>query len=342
MTRQQAGNWQSVSKHRMGWLAAAVMLAACGAPRAQPGTPSAQPEMPRRYQITVVEAALKARRPEGGAWHVQPPDDSMQLLGGLVGLALGYPELGMGMGALLDQGERIYPPSPFVEIKLGATTLTTLPAGPTLSPRWRYPMALDITGYALSEPVVVLVRDAVDQGVIAQTHFPLGELLARPLMRLVDLGGVATLDIAIDPLPAVPAPATYELIVPTNAPAQWLIEHEDTGISWRRVPVLNGDIVRIQATGTICPSSWDASDCFDPGGAPGRWASYNHAGFRDVPHGALIGLYADIGITVGTYTEFRAEKSGWITLFVNDTDVGNNSGAFQVTVEVNPPDLAAP
>jgi hypothetical protein len=323
------------------------MLAACGAratraPGAQPGAPGAQPDAPstRRYKITIVEAALKARRPEGGPWHVQPADDSMQLLGGLVGLALGYPELGMGMGALLDQGERIYPPSPFVEIKIGATTLTTRPAGPTLSPRWRYPMALDITGYALSEPVVVLVRDAVDEGVIAQTHFPLAELLARPLMRLVDLDGVATLDIAIEPLPAVPPAETYQVTVPANASPEWLIQHENPdAMSWQRIPLLNGDIVRIHATGAICPSSWEPSACYDAGGAPGRWSSYNRPGFASVPHGALIGLYADIGITVGTYIEFRAEKSGWLTLFVNDTDLGNNAGAFHVSVEVNPVDL---
>ncbi|WP_045119038.1 hypothetical protein [Haliangium ochraceum] len=324
-------------------LCGALVLSCAGGCGARAQGQAAEPgasALDGRYQITVVDATLEPRRPDGRPWHMRTPDQALPLLGGLVGLALGSPEVGLAMGTALQGEAEGVPPNPFVELKIGTDTLATLPAGPTLAPSWRYPMAIDARGFAPEERVIVLVRDAYDGGVIARTDLTLSELLGQPALRLYELGSVVTLDLAVEPLPAQPAYAAYRFAVPGDRSAEALREREQQGGragSWQRVPVLNGDVVRVTAAGTICPSALDDHLCYDADGAPGRWRSYNYEAFADTAHASLVGVYADIGVEVGTGTSFRAERSGWLMLFVNDTDAGNNRGGFEVVVELNPP-----
>jgi hypothetical protein len=294
-----------------------------------------------RYKITIVEAALASHRPDGSAWHVRKPDGNATVVGGLVGVALGNPLAGLAVGGVLEGGATEHPPSAYVELKIGAQTFATLPAGPTLSPRWLYPLAVDITGMDMSEPVIILVRDAYDKGVISQARMTLAELIQKPLTRLFELGSVITLDLAVEQLPSVPEHKRHQLTVPANRSAEELMRAESASAGkdhWRRIPVLNGDTVVVSALGEVCPSSRDAGQCFDANGAAGRWQAHNYPEFRDAPHAALVGFYADIPVLIGSSTIFRAQRSGWLMLFVNDTDAGNNTGGFQVRVEVNPPD----
>jgi hypothetical protein len=51
------------------------------------------------YEICFKGAALPARRASGAPWHSSGSDSSLGLLGGLVGLAVGYPELGFVLGS---------------------------------------------------------------------------------------------------------------------------------------------------------------------------------------------------------------------------------------------------
>jgi hypothetical protein len=247
----------------------------------------------------------------------------------------------MAVGGALEGGATEYPPSPYVELKIGAQTFATLPAGPTLSPRWLYPFAVDITGMDMSEPVIILVRDAYDNGVISQARMTLAELIGKPLTRLFELGSVITLELAVEQLPSVPEHKRYGFAVPANRSAEDLVATESASAGkgdWRRVPVLNGDTIVISALGEVCPSSRNAGECFDANGAAGRWQAHNYPEFRDAPHAALVGFYADVPLLIGSSTIFRAQRSGWLMLFVNDSDADNNTGGFQVRVEVNPPD----
>jgi hypothetical protein len=41
-------------------------------------------------------------------------------------------------------------------------------------------------------------------------------------------------------------------------------------------------------------------------------------------------------LALGSQRTFVAEESGLLLLFVNDTDLGNNSGGFNVLVTVDP------
>jgi hypothetical protein len=292
-----------------------------------------------RYKITVVEAALASHRADGSAWHIRQPDGSATLIGGLAGIALGNPLVGLAVGGALEGSPTAYPPSPYVELKIGAQTFVTLPAGPTLSPRWQYPFAVDIAGMDMSEPVIILVRDAYDRGVISQARLSLAELIHKPLTRLFELGSVITLELSVEQLPSVPEHKRYQFTVPVNRKPEELLRSESASPGqgqWRRVPILNGDTVVVSAFGEVCPSSREA--CFDANGAAGRWQGYNYPEFRDAPHAALVGFYADVPVLIGSSAIFRAQRSGWLMLFVNDTDTSNNSGGFQVRVDVNPPD----
>lgn len=62
------------------------------------------------------------------------------------------------------------------------------------------------------------------------------------------------------------------------------------------------------------------------------------ADFGDVPHAALVAYLGGSPRYVGHAAEFQVAKAGRLLLGVNDRDVSNNSGFYDVVVEVNPPD----
>jgi hypothetical protein len=103
--------------------------------------------------------------------------------------------------------------------------------------------------------------------------------------------------------------------------------------------VLNGDVVRIRARGAVCPGTWYSEECAGPEGFAHveGWLRYNRPEFRGLPHASLVGLYAGEPVVVGEGTEFVVERPGLLLLGVNDVDPGNNSGGFEVVVEINPP-----
>src|SRR5512138_3196333 len=71
-----------------------LMCVACGrgqrarAPRVEPGW----------YVVQLTNARLDARRPDGRPWHTSESDHTALIIGGLIGLAAGYPGLGLTLG----------------------------------------------------------------------------------------------------------------------------------------------------------------------------------------------------------------------------------------------------
>ena len=103
----------------------------------------------------------------------------------------------------------------------------------------------------------------------------------------------------------------------------------DTGIY-----VTAGDMVRFQATGTIQMST-DANDVADAAGARSRRRATN-APLPDQPAGALIArLNQGAPMFIGGNTAWiRAPQSGRLYLSANDDFLDDNTGAFQVRVQV--------
>jgi hypothetical protein len=255
------------------------------------------------------------------------------LLGGLVGLAVGYPELGFVLGSSMVSEPQPEAPAPIVVLKIEGDQYRLSPIGQTLAPRWRQPIGIPAGRYRPEAQVVVQVIDALDEGLLGQRELTVGELLAPGHRTLTGLGEVASLDVAVRALPPR-APATFELEVDGRRSLEELKEGKDA--HWAPVPVWNGDRVTVRARGEICPSR--PTPCFDADGAePGRWSSYNYGAFSEARHASLVGLLPGQAVPIGVAESFVVEQAGLLLLFANDTDEGNNDGGFAVEVTVEPP-----
>jgi hypothetical protein len=311
------------------WLIALAFWIACGGPQ---HTTASRPSS-GWYIVQFTGARLDARRADGSPWHTSPGDSTALIIGGLIGLAAGNPALGLTLGeAVADPGGDPLAPAPFIDLKIEGETYRVSPVGRTYAPNWKQPVAIDARGRRGDEPVIVQIRDAVNDSTIAQFEMPLAQLLAQPAQTFTGLGAVMSLDMTV--APTVRQRSEYRVTVPAT------IELEDlarTGApGWRPIQVWNGDTIAVEARGSVCPSS--RSECFGPDGAePGRWESYSY--LKNAPHASLVAAAVPgEAYPIGVRRVFRVTQSGSVLLFVNDNDVDNNSGAFEARVTVTPPE----
>ncbi len=304
-----------------------IVLCACGGPQRVGDGGDAW------HEVRFKAAALPARRASGAPWHMSSGDRSAGLLGGLIGLAVGYPEVGFALGSSLVEDPEPEAPAPYIAVKIRGDTFQISPVGQTLSPRWSQPIAIDVGRYRAGEKAIVQVLDAVDEGaVLGQREVTVGELLAGGSRTLTDIGEVASLDIEVTVHKARPV-LTVDSYVDASRSLDDLMAGKDE--RWTAIPVWNGDQVTIEAGGSVCPSR--PTPCFGPEGAePGRWTSYNYDEFKEARHAALVAVLPWEGLAVGERISITAEQSGFLLLFVNDTDEGNNEGGFDVRVTVAP------
>lgn len=254
------------------------------------------------------------------------------LLGGLIGLAVGYPELGVAVGSSLVADAEPEAPAPFVVVKIGGDTYRTSPIGQTLAPRWEQPIAIP-DRYPPGTKVLIQVLDAIDESVLGQRETTIGALLEPGAHTLTNVGEVASLDYEARPRTRRTA-AHYRVHVDARASLASLARGRDG--DWTPIPVWNGDRIAIRASGEVCPSR--PTPCFSADGAePGRWHSYSYPDFAEARHAALVGILPEQPVVIGTSASIVAAQAGRLILFVNDTDVGNNAGGFDVEVTVTPP-----
>lgn len=313
-------------------LTAALAATACGGSSRSLGEREPTGPAGAWHEVRFRSAALSARRSNGAPWHAGSVDTSSALFGGLLGLAIGYPEVGVLLGASLQAEPQPTAPAPFVVVKIAGDTYRIEPVGQTLAPAWTQPIAVPTGRYRGDVPVLVQILDAVDSGVLGQKRMTVDELLAPGARTLSELGEVASLDFEARAMP--PRPSTsFELYVDGQLSLKALRRGNDA--RWLPIPVWNGDRVTVAAGGEICPSR--AAPCFGPAGAePGRWRSYNYDLFSDAAHASLVGLLPGRAVEIGEHASIIAEESGYLLLFVNDEDTGNNTGGFDVAVTVEP------
>jgi len=169
--------------------------------------------------------------------------------------------------------------------------------------------------------------------------------LARPDYHFPAAGSVEILQIKVEPLPDMPEHRVFHFKVPANESLIDLASRQGprSENSWQPIPVLNGDAIRIVATGEVSfPSGIPFhKEPVGPGGA--TWEQ--HGGWpnpleqcESMPHGGLVAFLAGKPMFIGTRREIqKIDQSGLLLLGVNDA--GDNTGFFDVTVEVNPDDL---
>jgi hypothetical protein len=289
---------------------------------------------PGEYIVRFPSARLNATRPNGQPWHTTPADTTTTALGGLFGIAVGNPEAGIAIGeALSNPGGEPRAPAPFIELRVGGEMYRVSPVGQTYAPDWRQAILVDASKRTGDEQVVVQILDAIDSAVIAQYTMTVAQFFSAPNGSLTNVEGVRSLDVAVAPFHQHRAIATYDVTVPSTLTLEALAKTGAPG--WQAIPVWNGDTIEITASGSVCPSK--PTPCFGPDGAePGQWASYSYPQFRDVPHASLVAAAPGVNVPIGISKSFRVDESGWILLFVNDQDVGNNDGSFQAHVVVKP------
>lgn len=278
-------------------------------------------------------ATLAAHRPGGSPWHVS---ESSSIIGGIagfvIGQAVGYPGVGARLGARSGSEKEPRAPRPYVVVKVEGQVYSIAPGARTLAPAWDQPIAIDPRRHRPGARALLQVRDAVDDGVLGQRELPLEELLSLGARTLVDVGAVSSIDLAVEAMPPRQRTA-MTLHVSSTHELDALRAGRDP--RWAPVPVWNGDHITIEASGSVCPSRRD--ECFDADGAQaGRWESYNHHLFKASRHASLVGVLPTQAVTIGKAATVVAEQSGSLLLFVNDTDVDNNSGGFDVTVTIEP------
>jgi hypothetical protein len=284
------------------------------------------------YEVRFRAAALSSRRASGGPWHSSGGDHSASLVGGLLGLAIGYPEIGFALGSSMVSESQPEAPAPLVAVKIEGDTYRISPIGQTLAPRWSQPMAILSRRYRPNTPVLIQVLDAVDEGVLGQRAVTIKELLEVGARTLTNVGEVASLDLEVRAMAPRP-PSSFELFVDGALSLEQLKGGQDH--RWLPIPVWNGDRVTVQAVGEVCPSR--PTPCFDADGAePGHWQSYNYSMFAEARHAALVAILPDQSVAIGNRSSFVVEQAGFLLLFVNDSDESNNSGGFDVRVTVEP------
>lgn len=138
-------------------------------------------------------------------------------------------------------------------------------------------------------------------------------VLARPATAVATTGTPQT-------LPATIGGNGGTLSVPANQ--QWIA----TGLNVRR-----GDSLTITATGTV-QLSGDPNDTATPtGSTKGRYAQ--NAPLPAVLAGGLIGKIGNgKPFGIGSNATFTAPNTGQLFLGVNDDGMGDNQGAYQVTI----------
>jgi len=237
-----------------------------------------------------------------------------------------------------------------VEVRVGDETLQSGIRRTTLTPKWNWPFALN--HYKSDSQISFFVRDADGGGSLGQYPLTVGKLmeLARPDYHFPAAGSVEILQIKVEPLPDIPEHRVFHFKVPANESLIDLASRQGPRLenSWQPIPVLNGDAIRIVATGMVTFSAGFPRSLYEHTVSPeGRTSVERGSGSHPLEQcekmndHALVAFLAGKPIFIGAskYENPSVEQSGQFLLGVNDIDVGNNSGSFDVTVDVNPPDL---
>jgi hypothetical protein len=235
---------------------------------------------------------------------------------------------------------------PVVRIELGDRVIRTYPVPNSATPRYDYAAIIDRSSVDAGDSALVQVIDyngEHDENVLAKKLVPVKTLLA-PGTRTVTVGA-ATVTYRVEAVSSEPRVYHYRVAgdqqmadLAKNA----TIANKSSDGNYVAVPVAEGEVVTVSATGKVRPSAKKHPTIFaGPDGIPtiSTKIQYNQPGFRSpgVNHAALIGQLGQDGFVVGANKTINAKSSGLLLLGVNDLKVSDNDGGYDVTVTVTPP-----
>ena len=127
------------------------------------------------------------------------------------------------------------------------------------------------------------------------------------------------------PIPPTPTETVFNFSLPASA--CWVTSE---------VSVLTGQTVSITASGIV--NTWGGNEISngDPNGQSANMCGAIECPLQGANYGALIGRLEDLQpFLVGTKFEFTTTKDGELYFTVNDWECSDNSGHFDIVVEVN-------
>jgi hypothetical protein len=293
-------------------------------------------------EVSIVSADLKGRTASGAQWDdgkgklsraVHKPmlaylQQHPELLNtaGFVGIPVDNPELA-------KEAQRDTGIDPMVFIEVGDHMFRTPARVGSFNPLWDYPFTFLFghgekrRGVLAGSLVRIHVADFDNSGqfdAAGTKLFTVDELIAKPIHQIGPFGSVKSITLQVKRSPAKEEAerTTYRFAIPGKP--SWT----DTGVD-----IVAGAKVLIEAADEVCTKGENLSSCSGPEGQS-KASEANLKGFEKVGHGALVGSLGDTRFTVQRRLEFTAPSSGSLRLGVNDKDVGNNSGSYEVRITV--------
>jgi len=237
------------------------------------------------------------------------------------------------------------PVDAFVRVEIGEHVIRTYPIPGSLTPAWEYGVVLDKKFLDGDDFADFILYDYTPAG----TEKKLGDNLVKsrdllkPGTRTIK-AGTHQITFRIEALADSTAPRGYSFRVPADQQMADLARNaKTTGPGYVVIPVAEGEVVEVSATGKVQPSAKKHPDrVAGPDGIPTikTKIQFNQPGFRGCPgcdHAALIGQIGTTGMVVGSHKKFTVENAGLLVLAINDVKVIDNAGFFDVTVSVSLP-----
>jgi hypothetical protein len=300
---------------------------------------AAAPAGAANVRFTIVSAKLDAARIKGGSEHL-----STAALSDLACLSLpGLREIAgfCGGGEVEATRPKI---DPLVRVEIGDRVIRTYPIPGTYTPKWEYGVILDKAFLDNDDSADFILYDYDGPGVEKKLGDQLVKTrdLMKPGTKTIKMGP-ATLTYRVELLPDTTR-RDYSFRVPADQQMADLAKNAKTsGPGYVVIPVAEGEIVDVSATGQVKPSAKKHPDrVAGPNGIPTikTKIQFNQPGFRGCPgcdHAALIGQIGTTGLVLGAQKKFTVENSGLLVLAINDLKVSDNEGGYDVKVAVTLP-----
>jgi hypothetical protein len=285
--------------------------------------------------LTVVNGEVEGKKPTGETWDPPSPQGNRDLdaavVGG-IGVLLGVPPFvsHIASAAVADGNSRPdvltgTSPDPFVRLSWDDERAVTPIQPKTVLPSWEYRMVVDPPRDG-TVTLTVIDADGKDGRLVED---PIGTLLVpaekfrtEGILTLGPFGAMKTITFTVASYSKQSLDAVKKGVV------------VDGNVAWSPsgVHVVAGQQVTIAATGKVSANGREFTG--PEGFPPPRWATYSRV--HNTPH---CGLLVKIGLNgpahfVGAGGTFVVAGSGELMFGPNDSDVGNNTGHFEVDLKV--------
>ena len=327
--------------------------------------PAAGQRSSKLVLVTVMSARIASKTGTDGWDTAEPQDQEKRTAEGLGALLQLVPETAAA-GAMLKTLAQLAPvrepgadaayPDPLVEVTFNWPVATEEARSPLVvnstSPAWNYAFYVRLDSLRDSGLDIAVFDDDPERSTwIGGVNLPRAELEA-----VASSGSVANLKLADGPLeellvrvePVIPAASSMVRRVHLDL---------STGMVATDIRVPRGALLSVRTTGDGVLGKVSCADEVTPAGLPDGECKHFNLGAStttlDAPHGSAlafigvapsleaISLVSDSGES-DQCVRFVAPQSGWVVFAVNDRDLGNNRGAFDFELEVEPAPEALP